>query len=48
MRDLSEKARAGTLRSSERLEMDVYERVGHSLSLMKSKARRVLKRARAV
>jgi hypothetical protein len=47
MHELAEKARVGTLTSSQRLEMDIYERVGHALSLMKSKARRVLKRAGA-
>lgn len=45
MRELAEKARAGTLTATESMEADIYERVGHALSLMKSKARRALKRA---
>ncbi|HSE98418.1 MAG TPA: hypothetical protein VLD57_09160 [Blastocatellia bacterium] len=44
MHELAEKARAGSLTSSESREMETYERVGHALSLMKSKARRALKR----
>jgi hypothetical protein len=37
------KAKAGTLTADEQVEIDNYERVGHMLSLMKSKARRSLK-----
>jgi len=37
------KAKEGTLTANEEVEMDNYERVGHMLSLMKSKARRSLK-----
>ncbi|MFO0945655.1 MAG: hypothetical protein U1D30_06885 [Planctomycetota bacterium] len=39
---LAEKAREGALSEEERDELDNYERVGHLLSLMKSKARRSL------
>jgi hypothetical protein len=44
MRELSAKARAGTLTPSEDLEMDEFERVGSILSILKSKARLALKR----
>jgi hypothetical protein len=37
------KAKGGTLTADEEVEIDNYERVGHLLSLMKSKARRSLK-----
>jgi hypothetical protein len=43
MHELAEKARAGTLTLEEHIEMDNYERVGHVLSLMKSKARKKLR-----
>jgi len=43
MRKLSAKARQGTLSALEQDEINNYERVGHILSLMKSKARRSLK-----
>jgi phage gp29-like protein len=43
MRELLAKAKKGTLTANEEVEMDNYERVGHMLSLMKSKARRSLK-----
>jgi hypothetical protein len=43
MRLLLAKAKAGTLTAEEGTEIDNYERVGHMLSLMKSKARRSLK-----
>ena len=43
MARLSERARQGTLTPEEKEEIDRYERVGHFLSLMKSKARRALK-----
>src|SRR5437870_904589 len=43
MRQLSAKAQEGTLTAAEQAEIDNYERVGHILSLMKSKARRSLK-----
>jgi hypothetical protein len=43
MRELSAKAREGTLTPDEQAEIDNYERVGHVLSLWKSKARRSLK-----
>ena len=46
MHALSEKAREGTLTRCERAEMDTYERVGHSLSIIKSKARGTIKRQR--
>ncbi len=48
MRELAEKASEGTLASSESVELDVYEQVGHTLSLMKSKARKALKQTRKV
>jgi hypothetical protein len=44
MRELSAKARAGSLTPEEDAEMDNYERVGAILSTLKSKARQVLKR----
>lgn len=44
MRVLLAKAKKGTLTAKEKIEIDNYERVGHMLSLMKSKARRSLKR----
>ncbi len=47
MQELAEKARAGALTVEEHIEMDSYERVGQVLSLMKSKARKSLKKARA-
>ncbi len=46
MRGLAAKAREGTLTPDEEMEIDSYERAGHMLSLMKSKARRALKKAR--
>jgi hypothetical protein len=42
MNELSEKAQEGTLTNDEQTELDSYERVGHFLSLLKSKARRSL------
>jgi hypothetical protein len=46
MRQLLAKARSGTLTAEEETESTNYERVGHMLSLMKSKARRSLVRNR--
>jgi hypothetical protein len=46
MRQLSEKASAGMLSTEEQEELDSYERVGHFLSLLQSKARISLKRAK--
>lgn len=43
MRQLAAKAQQGSLTSAEQTEINNYERVGHILSLMKSKARRSLK-----
>jgi hypothetical protein len=43
MRQLSAKARKGTLTPDEQAEIDNYERVGHLLNIMQSKARRSLK-----
>ncbi len=43
MRALSAKARAGTLTPEENEEMETYERVGHVVSILKSRARQVLK-----
>ncbi len=45
MRELSAKARAGTLTPDEDAEMNDFERVGSILSTLKSKARQVLKRS---
>ena len=42
MNELSAKARAGTLTSEEDRAMDAFERAGAILSILKSKARRVL------
>ena len=42
MDELAEKARQGTLSPDERTEAESYERVGHFISLLKSKARRSL------
>jgi flagellar motor switch protein FliG len=47
MHELAEKARAGSLTLEEHIELDNYERVGHVLSLMKSKARKALKKLRS-
>jgi hypothetical protein len=47
MRGLSAKARAGTLNANEQADMDVYERVGHLVSILKSRARQVLRKTRA-
>ncbi len=47
MQELAEKARAGGLTLEEHIEMDNYERVGQVLSLLKSKARKSLKKTRA-
>ncbi len=45
MNQLAEKAREGTLTAEEQVEIDCYERVGHFLSLLRSKARTSLKQA---
>lgn len=42
MDELAEKARQGSLSPQEQAEADGYERVGHFVSLLKSKARRSL------
>ncbi len=47
MRQLSAKARDGTLTPDEQAAIDNYERVGHLLNIMQSKARRSLKARRA-
>jgi hypothetical protein len=44
MHELLEKARAGRLTAAEANEMDDYERVGHLLDLMHSKARKAMKK----
>jgi uncharacterized protein YnzC (UPF0291/DUF896 family) len=44
---LAEKAREGTLTAEEQAEIDCYERVGHFLSLLRSKARLSLKQTDA-
>ena len=43
MNQLAQKAREGTLTGEEQAEIDAYERVGHFLSLLQSKARISLK-----
>ena len=43
MRQLSAKAREGTLSPDEQAEADSYERVGHILNIIQSKARQSLK-----
>jgi hypothetical protein len=43
MRQLSAKAREGTLTPEEQAAINNYERVGHLLNIMQSKARRSLK-----
>jgi hypothetical protein len=43
MRELSAKAREGTLTPAEQSEINNYERVGHLLGILQSKARRSLK-----
>jgi len=43
LRYLSAKAREGTLTPEEQVAVDNYERVGHLLNIMQSKARRSLK-----
>ena len=45
MNELSEKANAGTLTDAEDAEMTDYERVGHLLGILQSKARKSLKQA---
>ena len=44
MQVLSQKASEGTLTAEEQAEIDDYERVGHLLDLMHSKARTKLKK----
>lgn len=46
MHELSRKAQEGELSADDEVEMDSYERVGHLLSIMKSKARKALKNSR--
>jgi hypothetical protein len=46
MRELSAKARAGTLNPQEQFQMDTYERLGCLLDILHSKARRVLNKPR--
>jgi hypothetical protein len=46
MRELSAKARAGTLSADEEIEADAYERLGSLLGVLHSQARRTLKRRR--
>jgi hypothetical protein len=48
MRELSAKAREGTLTDAEQVAINNYERVGHLINILQSKARRSLKgRSRA-
>ena len=44
LHELAAKARAGTLTADEEQLMDAYERAGALLSILKSKARQVLKK----
>lgn len=44
MNELSAKARAGTLTDDDQAEIDAYSRVGSLLGILKSKARRAVKR----
>jgi len=44
MHTLTAKARAGTLTSDEQAEVEAYSRIGSLLGILKSKARRALKR----
>jgi hypothetical protein len=46
MRQLSAKARRGTLTGDEQAEINNYERAGHVLGILQSKARRSLKSRR--
>lgn len=43
MNDLANKARSGTLQEDERNALDRYERIGHFLAIVQSKARLSLK-----
>jgi hypothetical protein len=43
MKELLAKAKEGTLSREEALDMDEFERMGTTLSILKAKARRVLK-----
>lgn len=45
MHELAMKAQEGTLTAEDELQIDSYERVGHLLSIWKSKARKALKNA---
>lgn len=47
MDKLAKKAQEGSLSPQERLEAESYERVGHFLSLLKSKARRSIGSAKS-
>jgi hypothetical protein len=47
MRELSAKARDGRLTRGERAEINGYERVGHVLNILQSKARRSLRGRRS-
>ena len=44
MHALSQKAQSGKLTEDEQAEIDDYERVGHLLGMMRSKARKALKK----
>src|SRR5262245_12650536 len=46
MNTLAAKARAGTLTSQEQAEVEAYSRIGSLVAILKSKARRSLKRRR--
>jgi hypothetical protein len=46
MRELSAKARAGTLAADEQVEIDTYERLGCLLDILHSRARLALRKAK--
>ena len=46
MRELSAKAQEGTLLADEHAELDSYRRIGYFLDLMRSKARKTLKKTK--
>ena len=47
MDELAQKARSGTLTAEQQAEAEAYKRIGHFLSLLKSKARLSLSHVRA-
>lgn len=47
MHELSKKARDGSITSDEQVEVEAYSRIGSLLGVLKSRARRTIKRATA-